>query len=66
MLREKSSGPRTRANNKLNLHMMTTLGTQTRATLVDSQPLFLTQAEPHEVIVVNAIENSARFESPIM
>lgn len=45
--------------------MTTTLGTQTRATLVDSQPLFLTQAEPHEVIVDKAIENSAGFESPI-
>ena len=40
--------------------------TKTRATLVDSQPLSLTQAEPHEVIVVNAIEHSAGFESPIV
>ena len=40
--------------------------TKTRATLVDSQPLSLTQAQPHEVIVVNAIEHSAGFESPIV
>ena len=41
-------------------------GTRTRATLVNSQPLFLTQAEPREVIVVNTIERSAGFENPIM
>lgn len=41
-------------------------GTRTRATLVGSQSLFVTQAEPREVIVVNAIEYSTEFESPIM
>lgn len=41
-------------------------GTRTWATLVGSQSLFVTQAEPREVIVVNAIEYSTEFESPIM
>ena len=66
MLREKSSRQRTRAKNELNLTHDDNTWTRTRATLVGSQLLFFTQAEPHEVIVVNAIEYSTGFESPIM